>query len=78
MLSEIRQDKKDLSIMSDGQYFYELIDNNFLEQSLELRNKKNIGVRLLFPSGFEYFTYTQGTYQQSLEIKALPQEELLQ
>lgn len=77
MLAEIKQDASDIAIMSDRQHFYELIDNNFLEQSLDLRNKKNVNVRLLFPSWFEYFTYTQGTYQQRLEIKNLPEERLL-
>ena len=77
MLSEIKKDKKNISIMSDGQHFYELVDNEFLEESLELRNKKELWVRLIFPTGFEYFTYTQGTYQQQLKIKSLPNEQLL-
>jgi sugar-specific transcriptional regulator TrmB len=66
MLSEIKQDLADIAIMSDGQHFYELIDNDFLEQSLELRNKKNV-----------HFSYTQGTYQQRLAIKSLAEEQLL-
>ena len=77
MLSEIKLDKEDISIMSDGQHFYELIDNDFLEKTIELRNKKKLNVQLLFPRWFEYFTYTQGTYQQFLEIKSLPQDQLL-
>lgn len=77
MLSEIKKDQHDIAIMSDGQHFYELIDNDFLEKTLELRNKKKLNVKLLFPAGFEYFTYTQGTYQQQLEIKSLPNEDLL-
>ncbi|USN57478.1 MAG: hypothetical protein H6766_03425 [Candidatus Peribacteria bacterium] len=78
VLNEIKQDGADISIMSDGQHFYELIDNNWLEQTLDLRRKKNIGVRMMFPSGFEYFTYTQGTYQQELEIRALPHQDSFQ
>jgi len=77
MLSEIKKDKQDVHIMSDGQHFYELIDNDFLEKTLELRNKKKLNVQLLFPTWFEYFSYTQGTYQQQLQIKSLPQEDLL-
>lgn len=77
MLSEIKKDQQDIVIMSDGQHFYELIDNDFLEKTLELRNKKKLNVKLLFPTWFEYFTYTQWTYQQQLEIKSLPQQELL-
>jgi len=77
MISEIKKDKEDIAIMSDGQHFYELIDNDFLEKTLDLRQKKKLHVQLLFPPGFEYFTYTQWTYQQQLDIKALPQEELL-
>ena len=77
MLNEIKKDVEDLSIMSDGQHFYELIDNNFLEKTLNLRQKKNLKVKLMFPAWFEYFTYTQWTYQQELEIKALPDHESL-
>lgn len=77
MINEIKKDKNDVSIMSDGQHFYSLIDNDFLDQTVELRIKKGIKVRLLFPSGFEYFTYTQWTYQQELEIKSLPDADNL-
>ena len=77
MLAEIKKDQQDVSIMSDGQHFYELIDNNFLEKTLELRKKKELKVQLLFPTWFEYFTYTQGTYQQQLQIKSLPHQDLL-
>lgn len=77
VLNEIKQDANNISIMSDGQHFYELIDNNFLEQTLDLRRKKNINVRMIFPSGFEYFTYTQWTYQQELQIRSLPHQEQL-
>jgi hypothetical protein len=74
VLNEIKADASDISIMSDGQHFYELIDNDFLEQTLDLRRKQKISVRMMFPSGFEYFTYTQGTYQQELQIRALPHQ----
>lgn len=77
MLSEIKKDAEDIAIMSDGQHFYELIDNDFLEKTLDLRNKKKLHVQLLFPTWFEYFSYTQGTYQQQLEIKSLPQQDIL-
>jgi hypothetical protein len=59
VVSEIKQDKQDVKILSDGQHFYDLIDNNFLEDSLTRRQKYGIKVSLLFPTGFEYFTYTQ-------------------
>jgi len=50
MLAEIKKDQQDVSIMSDGQHFYELIDNDFLEKTLELRKKKELKVQLLFPT----------------------------
>ena len=75
--NEIKQDRKDVALMSDGQHFYDLIDNDFLEKSLDIRNKHNITMRLIFPTWFEYFTYTQGTYKQSLDIKSLPDQDLL-
>lgn len=75
--NEIKQDKKDVSLMSDGQHFYDLIDNDFLEKSLDIRGKYKITMRLIFPTGFEYFTYTQGTYQQQLDIKSLPDQDML-
>ena len=77
MIREIMSDKENVNIMSDGQHFYDLIDNDFLEKTLELRQKKKLSVQLLFPPGFEYFSYTQGTYQQQLAIRALPLQELL-
>jgi len=77
MLNEIKKDKNDVSIMSDGQHFYSLVDNDFLDKTLILRRKQGIKVRLLFPTGFEYFTYTQWTYQQELEIKNLPDADNL-
>lgn len=77
MLNEIKKDALDISIMSDGQHFYELVDNDFLEKTLNLRQKKNLKVKLMFPAWFEYFTYTQWTYQQELEIRALPHHESL-
>ena len=69
VVSEIKNDKKDVKILSDGQHFYDLIDNNFLEDSLTWRKKYGITVSLLFPTGFEYFSYTQWTYQQELQTK---------
>lgn len=70
VVKEIKDDKNNVQILSDGQHFYDLIDNNFLEESLTWRKKYDITVSLLFPMGFEYFTYTQGTYQQELNIKS--------
>lgn len=67
--SELIYDKEDIYIMSDGQHFYDLIDNDFLEQSVNLRSKNNINVKLLFPSGFDYFTFTQWMVKQKLDIK---------
>jgi hypothetical protein len=75
--NEIKQDKADVALMSDGQHFYDLIDTDFLEQSLDIRKKHKITMRLMFPTGFEYFSYTQWTYQQQLDIKSLPNQELL-
>lgn len=77
MLSEITHDRTDVCMMSDGQHFYDLIDNDFLEKSLATREKYHIKVQMIFPTGFEYFTYTQWTYQQHLSIKLLPEECLL-
>ena len=77
MLSEIIKDKMNVNIMSDGQHFYDLIDNNFLEKSLEIRKKYHLEISMIFPTGFEYFSYTQGSFQQQLHIKALPEESLL-
>lgn len=77
VLNELKQDKKDIALMSDGQHFYDLIDNDFLEKTIQIRKKNNIHVRLIFPTWFEYFTYTQGTYQQQLDIKSLPDQDLL-
>lgn len=71
--NEIKQDKKDACILSDGQHFYDLIDNDFLETSLDIRKRYKLTIRMIFPSGFEYFHYTQGAYQQQLAIKALPE-----
>ena len=75
--NEIKQNKHDVALMSDGQHFYDLIDNDFLEKSLDIRKKHAITMRLIFPTGFEYFTYTQGTYQQQLDIKSLPDQDML-
>lgn len=67
--SELIYDKENIYIMSDGQHFYDLVDNEFLESSVQLRKQNNIKVRLLFPSGFDYFTFTQWMVQQELDIK---------
>lgn len=48
--NEIIQDRTDIWIMSDGQHFYDLIDNDFLERSLVMRKQYGIHVSLLFPS----------------------------
>lgn len=48
--NEIKQDKVDVALMSDGQHFYDLIDNDFLEKSLDVRKKHNIKMRLIFPT----------------------------
>lgn len=77
IIKEILSDKVSIMILSDGQHFYDLIDNNLLETSLKLRRNKKLRVQLIFPTGFDYFIYTQGTYQQELEIKSLPNEEIL-
>jgi predicted DNA-binding transcriptional regulator len=77
MMTEILQDHVDIYMMSDGQHFYDLIDTDFLETSLSIRQHSNISIQMIFPTGFEYFTYTQGTYQQQLDIKSLPEESLL-
>ena len=77
VLNEIKQDRQDAALMSDGQHFYDLIDNDFLEKSVDIRQRYKIRLRMIFPAGFEYFTYTQGTYQQQLEIKALPEHPSL-
>lgn len=67
--SELINDKQNIYIMSDGQHFYDLVDNEFLESSVKLRKSNNIKVKLLFPSGFDYFTFTQWMMQQELDIK---------
>lgn len=59
IINEVLQDKKDMNIISDSQHFNDLIDNNFLEKSLEVRNSHNLNVRMIFPAGFEHFCYTQ-------------------
>jgi hypothetical protein len=48
--NEIKQDRKDVFIMSDGQHFYDLIDNDFLETSLDMRKRYNLNISLIFPS----------------------------
>lgn len=72
VLNEAKISKSDISILSDGQHFYELIDNDFLEQSITLREKHNITVRMIFPHGFEYFSYTQWQRKQAIEMQQLP------
>ena len=78
VLNEMVQDRKHITIMSDGQHFYDLIDNDFLEQSVEIRRQTKIDVRMMFPVWFEYFSYTQWVVQQELSIKTLPQDSSLQ
>lgn len=77
MMTEIMQDKLDVSIISDGQHFYDLVDNDFLEKTLTIRQKNQVSIRMMFPVGFEYFSFTQGIYQQQLDIKFLPDEIVL-
>ena len=77
MTNEIIKDETNTFVISDAQHFYDLIDNEFLERSLKMRQHKNLTIQMVFPIGFEHFYYTQGTYQQQLDIKALPAEHLL-
>jgi hypothetical protein len=77
MMTEIMQDKVDVSIISDGQHFYDLVDNDFLEKTLTIRQKNQVSIRMMFPVGFEYFSFTQGIYQQQLNIKFLSDEIVL-
>lgn len=72
MIDEIIRDAQDMYILCDSRHFYDLIDNQFLERSLAIRKKHNLTVKMLFPMGFEHFCYTQGTYEQALSIRALP------
>ena len=74
MFDEILWDKKDMYVLSDHSYFYDVIDNQFLERSLELRKKHKLNTKMLFPAGFEYFCFSQGVYEQKLSIKALPED----
>lgn len=73
MFNEIISDKKDMYVMSDHRYFYDVIDNQFLEKSLETRKKNKLKTKMLFPTGFEYFCFSQWAYDQELSIKSLPQ-----
>jgi hypothetical protein len=59
MFDEILSDKKDVFVMSDHRYFYDVIDNQFLEKSLEVRKKYKLKTKMLFPTGFEYFCFSQ-------------------
>jgi len=77
MMSEIIKDGQNVSIISDGQHFYELIDNELLEKSLKMRKENNLTISMIFPRWFEYFTFTQGIYQQQLNIKFLPEDTIL-
>ncbi len=77
MMQEMLHDRKSIMVTSDWQHFYDLVDNEFLEQSLALRNKYRISVQLLFPMGFEYFCFTQWMYQQKLGIRFLPENTTL-
>lgn len=77
MLNEVMKDKKNMYVISDSQHFYDLIDNNFLEESHKIRQKNKIEVQMVFPIGFEHFYYTQWTYKQKPTIKVLPNEKLM-
>ncbi len=77
MLNEVIQDKEDMNVISDSQHFNDLIDNDFLEKSLAIRNKYHLNIKMIFPSGFEHFCYTQGTYKQKLDIWTLPTQDIL-
>jgi predicted transcriptional regulator len=72
VMNEIKQDRSNVNIMSDAQHFGDLIDNNLLESTLEIRKRYRIHTRLIFPTGFEYFAFTHGTIKQSLEMRSLP------
>jgi hypothetical protein len=50
MMRELIEDQEDIYMMSDGQHFHDLIDNNFLEKSLHIRQKYNLTVQMMFPS----------------------------
>lgn len=73
MFNEIISDKKDMYVMSDHRYFYDVIDNQFLERSLKIRKTNKLKTKMLFPTGFEYFCFSQWVYDQQLSIKSLPQ-----
>lgn len=72
MFEEIIRDKKDTYVISDHRYFYDVIDNQFLEKSLEIRKKYKLKTKMLFPTWFEYFCFSQWIYEQELSIKSLP------
>ncbi len=74
MMRELIEDQEDIYMMSDGQHFHDLIDNNFLEKSLHIRQKYSLTVQMMFPSWFDYFVFTQGIYQQQLQMRFLPDE----
>lgn len=74
MFNEIINDKKDMYVISDHKYFYDVVDNQFLERSLEIRKKNKLKIKMLFPIWFEYFCFSQWIYDQELSIKSLPQD----
>jgi len=74
MFEEILSDKKDVYVMSDHRYFYDVIDNQFLEKSLEARKKHKLHTKMLFPTWFEYFCFSQWMYEQKLSIRSLPED----
>ncbi len=74
MFNEIINDEKNMYVMSDHKYFYDVIDNQFLEKSLEIRKKNKLITKMLFPIWFEYFYFSQWIYDQELSIKSLPQD----
>jgi len=50
MVHEMITDREDVALVSDGQHFYDLIDNDFLDKSLLMRQKYNVSVRMMFPT----------------------------
>jgi len=72
MVHEMITDREDVALVSDGQHFYDLIDNDFLDKSLLMRQKYNVSVRMMFPTWFEYFHFTQSIEHKDVLIKFLP------
>jgi hypothetical protein len=49
MFDEIINDRKNMYVMSDHKYFYDVVDNQFLEKFLERRKKNKLITKMLFP-----------------------------